>query len=62
MTDSVFNQTPPMAEYNLYTTDRALQEAVRRDGAPPAEAAARLLAAEKLHAEASAGAVAAVAG
>jgi putative acyl-CoA dehydrogenase len=38
--DAVFNQTPPLAEYNLFTTDRALQEAVRREGAPPTEAAA----------------------
>jgi putative acyl-CoA dehydrogenase len=38
--DAVFNQTPPLAEYNLFTTDRALQEAVRREGAPPAATAA----------------------
>src|SRR6202165_6204843 len=27
------NQTPPLAEYNLFTTDAALQESVRREGA-----------------------------
>jgi putative acyl-CoA dehydrogenase len=36
--DAVFNQTPPLTQYNLFTTDRALQEAVRREGAPPAAA------------------------
>jgi putative acyl-CoA dehydrogenase len=35
-THSVFNQTPPLAEYNLFTTDPALQEAVRREGAAAA--------------------------
>jgi putative acyl-CoA dehydrogenase len=29
-THTVFNQTPPLADYNLYTTDVALQEAVQR--------------------------------
>jgi len=29
----VFNQTPPLADYNLFTTDRALDDAVRREGA-----------------------------
>jgi putative acyl-CoA dehydrogenase len=38
--DEVFNQTPPLTDYNLFTTDPALQEAVRREGAPPTEAAA----------------------
>jgi|HubBroStandDraft_1064217.scaffolds.fasta_scaffold00154_29 putative acyl-CoA dehydrogenase len=38
--DAVFNQTPPLTQYNLFTTDLALQEAVRREGAPPAAAAA----------------------
>src|SRR5277367_138438 len=38
--DGVFNQTPPLTPYNLFTTDLALQEAVRREGAPPAAAAA----------------------
>jgi hypothetical protein len=30
---AVLNQTPPLADYNLFTTDRVLQEAVRREGA-----------------------------
>ncbi len=38
--DAVLNQTPPLAEYNLFTTDLALQEAVRREGVPAAAAAA----------------------
>jgi putative acyl-CoA dehydrogenase len=32
-THTIFNQTPPLTEYNLFTTDRALQEAVPREGA-----------------------------
>ncbi|MGD0491771.1 MAG: isovaleryl-CoA dehydrogenase [Steroidobacteraceae bacterium] len=28
-----FNQTPPLVDYNLFTTDQALQEAVTREGA-----------------------------
>ena len=32
-THEVFNQPPPLADYNLFTSDRALQEAVRREGA-----------------------------
>jgi putative acyl-CoA dehydrogenase len=32
-THPVFNQTPPLGEYNLFTTDPALQEAVWREGA-----------------------------
>jgi putative acyl-CoA dehydrogenase len=32
-THAVFNQTPPLVEYNLFTTDAALQESVRREGA-----------------------------
>jgi putative acyl-CoA dehydrogenase len=32
-THAVFNQTPPLADYNLFTTDPALQEAVQREGA-----------------------------
>jgi putative acyl-CoA dehydrogenase len=35
-TDAVFNQTPPLADYNLFSSDRALREAVRRDGADAA--------------------------
>jgi putative acyl-CoA dehydrogenase len=31
-THTVFNQTPPLREYNLFATDRALQEAVQREG------------------------------
>ena len=36
-THVVFNQTPPLADHNLYTTDLALQEAVRHEGAHGAE-------------------------
>jgi putative acyl-CoA dehydrogenase len=32
-THPVFNQTPPLTEYNLFTTDPALREAVQREGA-----------------------------
>lgn len=32
-THIVFNQTPPLTDYNLFASDAALQEAVRRDGA-----------------------------
>jgi putative acyl-CoA dehydrogenase len=32
------NQTPPLEEYNLFATDVALQESVRREGAAAAEA------------------------
>jgi putative acyl-CoA dehydrogenase len=32
-THTVFNQTPPLTEYNLFTTDPALREAVQREGA-----------------------------
>jgi putative acyl-CoA dehydrogenase len=32
-THSVFNQTPPLSEYNVFATDFALQEAVAREGA-----------------------------
>src|SRR5258708_2071470 len=32
-THTVFNDTPPLTNYNLFTTDPALQEAVRREGA-----------------------------
>ncbi len=35
-THAVFNQTPPLTEYNLFTTDRALQAAVQREGASTA--------------------------
>jgi putative acyl-CoA dehydrogenase len=33
---SVFNQTPTLAEYNLFTSDPGLQEAVQREGAATA--------------------------
>jgi putative acyl-CoA dehydrogenase len=33
MTHEVFNQPPPLAGYNLFTADRALREAVAREGA-----------------------------
>jgi putative acyl-CoA dehydrogenase len=32
-THSIFNQTPPLIEYNLFSSDAALQEAVQREGA-----------------------------
>jgi putative acyl-CoA dehydrogenase len=32
------NQTPPLEEYNLFATDAALQESVRREGAAAADA------------------------
>ena len=32
-THLVFNQTPPLADYNLFSSDTALQEAVQREGA-----------------------------
>jgi putative acyl-CoA dehydrogenase len=35
-THSVFNQTPPLEDYNLFNTDAALQESVRREGAAAA--------------------------
>jgi putative acyl-CoA dehydrogenase len=33
-THDVFNQPPPLVDYNLFTGDRALGEAVAREGAP----------------------------
>ncbi|WP_077529656.1 isovaleryl-CoA dehydrogenase [Vreelandella utahensis] len=36
-THEVFNQPPALEDYNLYREDRALQEAVRREGAARAE-------------------------
>jgi putative acyl-CoA dehydrogenase len=36
-THSIFNQTPPLGDYNLFTSDTALQEAVNREGAGWAE-------------------------
>jgi putative acyl-CoA dehydrogenase len=35
-THTVFNQTPPLTDYNLFTTDPALREAVQREGAEAA--------------------------
>jgi putative acyl-CoA dehydrogenase len=32
-THDIFNQTPPLAGYNLFTSDLSLQEAVQREGA-----------------------------
>ncbi len=32
-THTVFNQTPPLTDYNLFTSDKALQDAVQREGA-----------------------------
>jgi putative acyl-CoA dehydrogenase len=37
-TQEVLNQPPPLGSYNLFETDRALREAVRREGASWAEA------------------------
>ncbi len=37
-THEVVNQSTPLVDYNLFTTDRALREAVAREGAPWAEA------------------------
>jgi len=41
-THTVFNQTPPLTDYNLYSTDMALQEAVRREAAPGDDAPVEL--------------------
>ena len=35
-THEVFNQSPPLEDVNLFTGDRALLEAVNREGAPHA--------------------------
>jgi putative acyl-CoA dehydrogenase len=40
-THSVFNQPPPFEDVNLFTSDRALTEALRREGAEWAEERAR---------------------
>ncbi len=32
-THTVFNQSPPFEDVNLFTSDRALAEALRREGA-----------------------------
>ena len=39
-THEVFNQTPPLEDVNLFTTDRALMEAVEREGGGHAAEAA----------------------
>jgi putative acyl-CoA dehydrogenase len=41
-THTVFNQTPPLSDYDLFGTDAALQDAVRREGAAAAEADLRV--------------------
>jgi putative acyl-CoA dehydrogenase len=38
-THEILNQPPPLADYNLFSSDRALGEAVRREGAAWADAA-----------------------
>jgi putative acyl-CoA dehydrogenase len=40
-THTVFNQPPPFEDVNLFTTDRALAEALQREGAEWAEEPAR---------------------
>lgn len=45
-THEVLNQPPPLAGYNLFAADRALRDAVRRDGAGWAEPALDALGAE----------------
>jgi putative acyl-CoA dehydrogenase len=40
-THTVFNQVPPLEDVNLFTSDRALTEALRREGAEWAEERAR---------------------
>jgi putative acyl-CoA dehydrogenase len=34
---TVFNQPPPLADYNVFASDRAIVEALRREGAAWAE-------------------------
>jgi putative acyl-CoA dehydrogenase len=45
-THTVFNQTPPLTDYNLFETDMALQEAVQREGAAWASSELALAGAE----------------
>lgn len=45
-THTVFNQTPPLTDYNLFASDVALREAVRREGASWAEPELTLAGAE----------------
>src|SRR4028119_402002 len=40
-THTVFNQSPPLEGYNVFASDRALAEALRREGADWAEERAR---------------------
>ena len=44
-THRVFNQPPPLEDYNPFDADRPLAEALRREGADWAESRARELAA-----------------
>ena len=41
--ETVFNQSPPLENYNLFDSDCALKEAVRREGGGWIEAEARKL-------------------
>jgi len=45
-THTIFNQTPPLTDYNLYASDMALQEAVQREGAAWASSELALAGAE----------------
>jgi putative acyl-CoA dehydrogenase len=45
-THTVFNQTPPLTDYNLFASDLALQEAVQREGASWASSGLALAGAE----------------
>jgi putative acyl-CoA dehydrogenase len=45
-THAVFNQTPPLTDYNLFASDPALQEAVQREGASWASSELTLTGAE----------------
>jgi putative acyl-CoA dehydrogenase len=45
-THAVFNQTPPLTDYNLFASDLALQEAVQREGASRASSELTLAGAE----------------
>ena len=51
-TDEVFNQSPPFAGHNLFSSDAALEEAVRREGATAATADLKQLGADCGSAEA----------
>ena len=50
-THTVTNQPPPLSDYNLFDSDRALVEAVTREGAPESVARARAFGAELGRAE-----------